>query len=112
MTSIDHGRTWGPKSIINPSASSTPGFLDVDKRPIGSGPGAGYIYASHQTTSALFVSVAPPSPIPGVSQSGGPLTFTTYTVDATTPHRHLFDCVRVGRDGTVYAVWSTDFDIY
>ncbi|HXG38138.1 MAG TPA: S8 family serine peptidase [Bacteroidota bacterium] len=111
-TSIDHGRTWSPRSIVRLGANSTPGYLDVDRRPIGSGPGAGNIYYSHQNANTMFVSVAEPSPIPGVSPTGGPLTFQTFVVDNTTGHGHLFDVVRVGRDGTLYAVWSDDFNIY
>lgn len=60
----------------------------------------------------MFVSVADPSPIPGVSPTGGPLSFQTFVVDNTTSHDHLFDVVRVGRDGTVYAVWSSGRDVY
>lgn len=111
-TSIDHGRTWSPRSIVRLGSSSTPGYLDVDRRPIGSAPGAGNIYYSHQNSSAMFVSVAKPSPIPGVSPTGGPLTFQTFVVDNITGHGHLFDVLRVGRDGTLYAVWSDDFNIY
>ncbi|HWP83393.1 MAG TPA: S8 family serine peptidase [Bacteroidota bacterium] len=111
-TSIDHGRTWSPRSVVRLGANSTPGYLDVDRRPIGSGAGAGNIYYSHQNASTMFVSVAEPSPIPGVSPTGGPLTFQTFVVDNTTAHGHLFDVLRVGRDGTLYAVWSDDFNIY
>jgi hypothetical protein len=111
-TSIDHGRTWTPKSVVRIASNSTPGSLTVDRRPIGSGPGAGNIYYSHQNRTTMFVSVASPSPIPGVSQTGGPLTFQTFVVDNTTGHGHLFDVVAVGADGTVYACWSNDFDIF
>ncbi len=111
-TSIDHGRTWSPRSFVQIAAETTPGYLDVDRRPVGSAPGAGNIYYSHQNSDAMFVSVAAPSPIIGVSPTGGPLTFQTFLVDNTTGHGHLFDVVRVGRDGTVYAVWSDDFNIF
>src|SRR3989442_717402 len=40
------------------------------------------------------------------------MTFRRSTVDNTTSHRHLFDVVKVGRDGTVYACWSDDKNIY
>ncbi|MGH2568274.1 MAG: S8 family serine peptidase [Bacteroidota bacterium] len=112
LTSIDHGRTWSPRSIVRLGASTTPGYLDVDRRPIGSGQGAGNIYFSHQNGSTMFVSVAEPSPIPGVSPTGGSLNFETFVVDNTTGHGHLFDVARVGTDGTVYAVWSNDFDVF
>ncbi|MBI3006073.1 MAG: S8 family serine peptidase [Ignavibacteriales bacterium] len=112
LTSIDHGRTWGPRSIVRLGASSTPGYLDVDRRPIGSAPGAGNVYFSHQNSSTMFVSVAEPSPIDGVSPTGGPLSFQTFVVDNVTSHGHLFDVLRVGTDGTLYAVWSDDFNIY
>lgn len=111
-TSIDHGRTWSPRDFVQIAASTTPGYLDVDRRPLGSAPGAGNVYYSHQNANAMFVSVAEPSPIPGVSPTGGPLSFRTYVVDNTTGHGHLFDVVRVGVDGTLYAVWSDDRDIY
>ncbi len=111
-TSIDHGRTWTPKSVVRLASNSTPGALAVDRRPIGSGPGSGNVYYSHQNATTMFVSVASPSPIPGVSPTGGPLTFQTFVVDNTTGHGHLFDVVSVGTDGTVYACWSNDFDIF
>ena len=92
--SDDQGATYPITGVVSPSGSS-PGYLDVDHA-------SGRVYVSHQNSSALFV---------GSSSDGG-LTWRNNTVDNSTQHGTLFDPVKVGADGTVYAVWSDGKNIY
>jgi hypothetical protein len=99
-TSIDGGLTYPVTSSLNLSGT-TPGYISVDQN-------TGWVYAAHENSSALMVSRAlfdPANPLT-------PLSFATATVDNTTSHAHLFDSVKVGHDGTVYALWSDDHNIY
>ena len=86
--STDHGLNYGPPTVVSPTGT-TPGYIDVDHN-------NGYVYVGHLSSSAMLVSV---------SKDAG-LTWTTHTVDNSTSHHNLFDVVKVGDDGTVYAVWS------
>ena len=92
--SDDNGITYPITGVVSPSGSS-PGYLDVDHA-------SGRIYVSHQNSSALFV---------GSSSDNG-LTWSNNTVDNSTQHGVLFDPVKVGTDGTVYAAWSDGKNIY
>jgi hypothetical protein len=92
--STDHGATWPTTSLVSPTGS-TPGYIDIDHT-------TGMIYVSHVSSSALFVSRSP--------DRGA--TWTTVTVDNSTSHHNLFDVVKVGEDGAVYATWSDRRAIY
>ena len=92
--SVDHGVTWGPPSLVSPTGTS-PGYIDVDHS-------NGNIYVSHTSSSALLVS----------RSTDGGATFRTVTVDNSTSHGNLFDPVKVGEDGTVYATWSNEHDVF
>ena len=92
--SIDHGLNYGAASVVSPTGS-TPGYIDVDHN-------NGYVYVAHLSSSAMFVSV---------SKDAG-LTWKTRTVDNSTSHHNLFDVMKVGDDGTVYAVWSDKTSIH
>ncbi len=92
--STDHGATWTATSLVSPTGS-TPGYIDVDHA-------NGYIYVSHNSSSAMFVS----------RSTNGGTTWRTVTVDNNTGHHNLFDVVKVGDDGTVYATWSDRRAIY
>lgn len=99
-TSIDGGLTYPVTSLVS-TGGTTPGYISVDQN-------TGWIYVGHLSSSALFVSRAKFD----ATNPLAPLSFQTVTVDNTTPHGHLFDAVKVGRDGTVYAVWSDDHNIF
>jgi hypothetical protein len=92
--SDDHGLTYPNTGVVNPSGT-TPGYIDVDHS-------SGAIYVAHSSSSSLQV---------GRSTDAG-ATWRNNTVDITTAHGSLFDAVKVGDDGTVYAIWSDGKDIY
>src|SRR5205814_2154933 len=71
------------------------GYIDVDHA-------NGYVYVSHMSSSALFVSRS--------TDAGA--TWSTFTADNSTSHHHLFDPIKVGDDGTVYVAWSDDHAVY
>lgn len=99
-TSVDGGLTFPITSAVNPSGT-TPGYISVDQN-------SSAVYVAHSNSSALFVSRGQfdrTNPL-------APMIFSSATVDNTTSHRHLFDVVKVGRDGTVYALWSDDHNIF
>jgi len=102
QTSIDGGFTFPPTAISAVRVSgTTPGYISVDQT-------SQMVYAAHSSSTAMFVSRAQ-------FNSGTPLlpmNFLSSTVDNTTSHRHLFDVVKVGKNGTVYACWSDDKNIY
>lgn len=97
--SDDYGATYPITSLVSPSGT-TPGYIDVDQR--ATGPFAGRVYVSHASSSSLTI---------GHSIDLG-LTWKNNTVDNTTGHGSKFDAVKVGADGTVYAVWSDEVNIY
>ncbi len=92
--SDDNGMTYPVTGVVNPSGT-TPGYLDVDQA-------SGRVYVSHQSSAALMV---------GSSSDNG-LTWRNNTVDNSTQHGTLFDPVKVGADGTVYAAWSDGKNIF
>lgn len=92
--SDDHGLTYPVTGLVSPSGT-TPGYIDVDHT-------THRVYVAHSSSSALTV---------GYSTDQG-LTWHNSTVDNTTNHGSLFDVVKVGDDGTVYALWSDETNIY
>ena len=92
--SDDHGQNYPFTGVVNPSGT-TPGYIDVDHA-------SGAVYVSHSSSTSLVV---------GRSADRG-LTWKNVTVDNTTQHGVLFDVVKVGDDGTVYAAWSDGSNIY
>ena len=92
--STDHGASYPMTAVVSPTGT-TPGYMDVDHS-------NGYVYTSHISSSAVFVSRS--------TDAGA--TWTTFTVDNSTSHGHLFDPVKVGDDGTVYVAWCDDFAVY
>ena len=92
--STDHGASYPMTALVSPTGT-TPGYIDVDHA-------NGYVYASHMSSNALFVSRS--------TDAGA--TWTTFTADNSTSHGHLFDPVKVGDDGTVYVAWSDDHAVY
>ena len=92
--SVDHGVTYPVVSLVSASGT-TPGYIDVDHN-------SGAVYVSHMSVSAVFVSR---------SLDGG-VTWQTFTANNSTGHRHLFDPVKVGDDGTVYVAWSDNSVIW
>ena len=102
QTSSDGGFSFAPTSISLVNASgTTPGYVSADQT-------RRLVYAGHSSSKGMFVSRAQFDP----SNPLAPMVFKQSTVDNTTSHRHLFDVVKVGRDGTVYACWSDDKNIY
>jgi len=92
--SIDHGASYPMTALVSPTGT-TPGYIDVDHA-------SGYVYVSHISSSAVFVSRS--------TDAGA--TWTTFTADNSTSHHHLFDPLKVGDDGTVYVCWSDDHAVY
>jgi hypothetical protein len=92
--STDHGLNYSPPTVVSPTGT-TPGYIDVDHS-------NGYVYIAHLSSTSMLVSV---------SRDAGQ-TWTTHTVDNSTSHHNLFDVVKVGDDGTVYAVWSDKSSIH
>src|SRR5262249_39561216 len=92
--SDDSGLTYPITGVVNPSGT-TPGYIDVDHS-------NGRVYVSHTSSSQLVV---------GHSNDAG-LTWQNTTADNTTQHANIFDPLKVGQDGTVYAVWSDGSNIY
>jgi hypothetical protein len=92
--SDDHGLTYPVTSVVSPSGT-TPGYVDVDHT-------NGNVYAAHEGGGALTISTS-------VDQG---VTWKHNTADNSTTHGILFDVVKVGDDGTVYACWSDGLDIY
>src|SRR2546426_5682739 len=105
--SLDGGFTFPPAatSLVSPSGT-TPGYISVDQNKTKLN--RNMVYAAHSNSTNMFVSRAEFDPANPLL----PMTFRRSTVDNTTSHRHLFDVVKVGRDGTVYACWSDDKNIY
>lgn len=99
-TSLDGGLTWPVTSAMG-NDGTTPGYISVDQN-------SAMVYVAHTNSGALFISKAQFDPANPLNQ----LSFSKVTVDNTTSHGHLFDSVKVGRDGTVYALWSDDHNIY
>ena len=93
--SDDHGVSYpvagGPISL----SGTYPGYLDVDHA-------SGRVYVSHQGNNVLRVA----------RSADAGVTWTNAVVDNTTAHGRLFDPIKVGDDGTVYAVWSNGQDIW
>ena len=99
-TSTDGGLTFPVTSQVS-TGGTTPAYISVDQQ-------NAIVYAAHDNANNLFVSSAkfdPANPL-------APLTFSTVTVDNTTSHAHVFDSIKVGHDGTVYAVWSDEHTIW
>jgi hypothetical protein len=95
--STDHGATWGaPFAVLDAAhpVTTTPGYIDVDHA-------THRVYVSHSNDNALYV-----------SYSDDGQNWTTRLVDGSYLHGHLFDPVKVGDDGTVYAAWSNESHIY
>ena len=92
--SDDHGATYPVASLVSPSGT-TPGYIDVNHA-------TGAVYVAHSGSASLSV---------GRSTDSG-VTWKNTTVDNTTAHGSLFDVVKVGDDGTVYALWCDEKDIY
>src|SRR6185295_18827591 len=92
--SDDNGLTYPFSGVISPSGS-TPGYIDVDHS-------LHKVYVSHMGSNELFVA----------NSTDGGLTWKNTTADNTTSHGNLFDPVKVGDDGIVYAVWSDLTNIY
>ncbi len=99
-TSLDGGLTY-PMTALVSTSGTTPGYISVDQN-------TGWVFAAHDNSSELLVSRAQFD----AANPQNPLSFATTTVDNTTSHGHLFDSVKVGHDGTVYALWSDDHNIY
>ncbi len=99
-TSLDGGLTWPVTSEMG-NDGTTPGYISVDQN-------SAMVYVAHQNSGALFISRAQFDP----ANPETPLNFSKVTVDTSTSHGHLFDSVKVGHDGTVYALWSNDQNIY
>ncbi|HEY2954828.1 MAG TPA: FlgD immunoglobulin-like domain containing protein [Candidatus Eisenbacteria bacterium] len=92
--SIDHGASYPATGLVSPTGT-TPGYIDVDHA-------NGYVYVSHMSSSALFVSRS--------TDAGA--TWSTFTADNSTSHHHLFDPIKVGDDGTVYVAWTDDHTVF
>ena len=99
-TSNDGGLTFPVTSLVS-TGGTTPGYIAVDQQ-------ANIVYVSHGSSNAMFVSSAKFDPANPLL----PLSFTTVTVDNTTSHHHVFDPIKVGHDGTVYALWSDEHTIW
>ncbi len=99
-TSLDGGLTYPLTANIS-TGGTTPAYISVDQN-------TGWVYAAHDNSSELLISRAQFDP----NNPQTALSFQTVTVDNTTSHGHLFDVVKVGKDGTVYAVWSDDHNIF
>lgn len=104
QTSLDGGFSYPVTSTVSVSGT-TPGYVAVDQAI--NAQNKHFVYAGHSNSSAMFVSRAEFD-----SASPAPMLFRRFTVDNTTSHRHLFDVVKVGQDGTVYACWSDDQNVY
>lgn len=93
--STDHGMTYGPAvpiaNTVNPTDLTTPGYIAVDHA-------NNIVYFVHQNSNAAYVS----------RSTDGGTTWTTVLLDNQTGHGHLFDCIKVGDDGTVYTLWSNE----
>ena len=105
QTSLDGGFSYPVTSSVNVSGT-TPGYIAVDQA--SNVQSKHFVYAGHSSSSAMFVSRAEFDP----GNTLSPMLFRRFTVDNTTSHRHLFDVVKVGQDGTVYACWSDDKNVY
>lgn len=106
--SIDSGQTYTAHTAIASPMGYTPGWIDVDRTPNLDGSVDIYIsgVASHELV--VFHCVDPTPEMVNVT----PITCSQHTVDDKMSHGHLFDPVSVGSDGTVYAVWSNDEEIF
>jgi hypothetical protein len=105
--SIDNGITYSAgTTIVNP-LGFTPGWIDVDQSPNPDGSVDIYLSAQNSSELVIFHCVDPNPALPL------PITCSTpNTVDDTMSHGHIFDVVTVGNDGTVYAAWSNNKDIF
>ena len=92
--SIDGGLTYGPAATAG--AVGQAGGISVDQND-------GTVYIAGSTGS---ISVGVP-PAPGLA----PVTYTTHVVTGGSV-AHLFFLVKVGPDGTVYACYSDDHNVY
>ena len=99
-TSTDGGLTFPITSLVS-TGGTTPGYISIDQQ-------TGWVYVAHLNSTAMFVSRALFDP----ANPQVPLSFSTATVDNTTSHEHLFDSVKVGHDGTVYALWSDEHIVW
>lgn len=105
--SIDNGVTYSAGTeIVNP-LGFTPGWIDVDQTPNPDGSVDIYLSAQNSSELVIFHCVDPNPALPVPITCGNP-----NTVDDTMSHGHIFDVVSVGNDGTVYAAWSNNQNVF
>ncbi len=98
--SVDMGLTYGNTTVVGTIGQV--GGVDVDQND-------GTVYLSG-SNGVVAVGI-PPVPGPPGPTSLPPASYTVHNV-AGTGNAHLFFTVKVASDGTVYACYSNDHDIY
>ncbi|MGH3951692.1 MAG: hypothetical protein ACRDSE_21675, partial [Pseudonocardiaceae bacterium] len=105
--SIDSGVTYAAgTTVVNP-LGFTPGWIDVDQSPNADGSVDIYLSAQNSSQLVVFHCVDPNPALPVPITCSNP-----NTVDDSMSHGHIFDVVSVSNDGTVYAAWSNNQDVF
>lgn len=106
--SIDSGQTYSAATAIPSPSGYTPGWIDVDQTPNADGSVDIYLSGMASNELVVFHCVDPTPEMANVV----PIECSQHTVENSMSHGHIFDPVSVGNDGTVYAAWSDNEEIF